>query len=257
MADKSVRVMVVGAHPLDPVERAGGVVAKHVERGDEAMLVSLTSGAVTHAFGFFPASGQDKLSDIQKVKDMKRAEFERAANILGIARWRMFDFPESPMLVGQQEYVELVNALREFRPDVVLCPHPTEVGRHDHMDCGRFTVACVDYCRAEGFPSPLAPHTVPNLFMFYYQDFRTEQLTGSPRHAPDVIVDISSTFQKKVAALCEFGTTQTRAGIDFKWECEFGLDRVDGGVGYFHGMQYAEQFVRFNPQRVQYLPLAG
>jgi hypothetical protein len=63
---------------------------------------------------------------------------------------------------------------------VELCPHPTEYGRFDHMDAGRFIVACVDYARADGFDSPLAPHVVKDVFMFYYLDFRTDQLMGSP-----------------------------------------------------------------------------
>lgn len=258
MASKPIKIMVVGAHPLDPFERAGGTTAKHLARGDQAMFVSLTTGVVTHAFGFFPPTGEDKLKDIEKVKDMKRAEFERAAKVLGLTAWRILDFPESPMIVGLPEYITMVNLLREFRPDVVLCAHPTEVGRQDHMDSGRFVVAAVDYCRAEGFPSPLAPHTVPHLFMFYYQDYRTEQLTGSPRHAPDVIVDITDVFDKKVAALLEFGTTQAKKrDEDYRREWRVAFERLDGGIGFFHGMGYAEQFVRFNPQRVPYLPVDG
>jgi LmbE family N-acetylglucosaminyl deacetylase len=257
MSGKPVKIMVVGAHPLDPFERAGGTVAKHLARGDDAMMVSLTAGVVTHAFGFFPRTGEDKLKDIERVKEMKRAEFERAAKVLGVSAWRCFDFPESPMLLGLPEYIAMVNLLREYRPDVVICQHPIEVGRQDHMDAGRFVVAAVDYCRAEGFPSPLAPHTVADLFMSYYQDFRSEQLTGSPRHAPDVIVDITAVFDKKVAAMLEFGTTQAKEGPDWQQAWRKGMERLDGGVGFFHGMGYAEQFTRFNPARVQYLPLAG
>ena len=124
MAGKPVRIMVIAAHPQDPFERAGGTVAKHLARGDEAMFVSLTTGVVTHAFDIFPSTGEDKLRDVEKVKDMKHGEFESGAKILGLTDWRVLDFPESPMLVGKDEYVTMVNLIREFRPDVVLCPHP-------------------------------------------------------------------------------------------------------------------------------------
>jgi N-acetylglucosamine malate deacetylase 1 len=251
-----VRILVVGAHPQDPFERAGGTAAKHLERGDEVMFVTLTAGVVTHAFGVFPPTGEDKLKDVEKIKTMKREEFERASRSLGLTSWRFFDWPESPMLLGLAEYVALVNLIREFRPDVVLCAHPVEVGRQDHMDSGRFVVAAVDYARAEGFPSPLAPHTVANLFMFHYPDFRSDQLMGAPRHAPEVVVDISSVIGRKRAAREQFATTQAKPGEDHKWRMDRFQERVEGAVGYNHGFEYAEEFSRLNPERVQYLPLA-
>ena len=255
MSRQPVSIMVVAAHPADPFERAGGTVAKHLARGDRAMFVSLTTGVVTHAFNLFPLTGEDKLRDREKVAQSKRQEFERAARVLGLTDWRVLDFPESPMLVGMEEYIIMVDLLRELRPDVVLCAHPVEVGRQDHMDSGRFVVAAVDYARADGFPSPLAPHTVPDLFMFYYPDFRSDQLMGTSRHAADVVVDIGEVIDKKRAVMAEFGGTQAKKDEDFDRKLDRFVERVDGGVGYLHGMDDAEQFVRWNPTRVQYLPL--
>ena len=251
-----VRIMVVGAHPQDPVERAGGTVVKHLARGDRAMLVSHTSGVVTHAFNIFPATGADKLRDIERVRELKRQEFERAARVLGVTEHRILEFSESPMLFGLPEYVVMVDLLREFRPDVILCPSPVEVGRHDHMDSGRFTIAAVDYARAEGFPSALAPHTVPNLFLFYYEDFRAEQLMGTARHSPEVVVDITAAIDKKRAAMLEFAGSQTKAGEDLPRRLDRFFASVDGSAGYNNGFGYAERFTRWNPERVQYLPLA-
>ena len=256
MTDDRIKIMVITAHPQDPFERAGGTVAKHLARGDQAMFVSLTTGVVTHAFNIFPATGEDKLRDIEQVKEAKRHEFERAARLLGLTDWRVLDFPESPMLLGMDEYTVLVNLIREFRPHVVLTHHPVEVGRHDHMDCGRHAIAAVDYARADGFPSPLAPHTVPNLFMFYYPDFRSEQLMATARHMPEVVVDISSVIDKKRAAMVVFAGTQTQKGQDYDKKLDVFFERVDGAAGYVHGFAYAEQFTRWNPERVQYLPLA-
>ena len=256
MTGSPVRIMVVGAHPQDPVERAGGTAMKHLARGDEVMLVSLTTGVVTHAFNVFPATGADKLRDIERIKTLKRQEFDRAATVLKVTDHRLYDFPESPMLLGAAEYTTLVELIREARPDVVLCPHPVEVGRHDHMDAGRFAIAAVDYARAEGFASPLAPHTVANLFMFYYDDFRAEQLMGTARHSPEVVVDITDVVDRKRQAMLEFATTQTKAGEDLPKRLDRFFASVDGSAGYANGFGYAERFTRWNPERVQYLPLA-
>jgi LmbE family N-acetylglucosaminyl deacetylase len=257
MADTPIKIMVFAAHPQDPFERTGGTVAKHLARGDQAMFVSLTAGVVTHAFNIFPATGDDKLHDVENVKAAKREEFERGARVLGLTDWRVLDFNESPLLVGLDEYIVLVNLIREFRPDVVLTHHPVEVGRHDHMDCGRCAIAAVDYARADGFPSPLAPHTVPNLFMFYYPDYRSEQLMATSRHSADVVVDTSSVIKQKRAAMAEFGGTQAKAKEDYDRKLDLFFERVDGAAGFPNGFTYAEAFVRWYPERVQYLPLAN
>ena len=255
MATEPNRIMVIGAHPADPFERAGGTVAKHLARGDGAMMVALTSGAVTHAFTSFPATGKDKLRDFDAVVESKHEEFGRAAQALGIEEWRVLDFPESPLVIDRDSYIAMVDLIREYRPQVVICQHPVEVGRQDHMDAGRFAIAAVDYARAEGFPSELAPHTVPHLFMSYYQDFPSEQLMGGPRHAPEVVVDTSSVIDVKREAMLQFGVTQTKQDEDYRHKLDIFFERVDGAAGYIHGFNYAERFTRWHPERVQYLPL--
>lgn len=257
MSSGSARIMVVGAHPADPFERAGGTLVKHLARGDEAIVVSLTAGAVTHAFTSFPATGADKLARLADVKAAKAEEFRQAAEALGVTRHVLFDWPESPMLFGLEDHITMVDLIREVRPDVVLCAHPVEVGRHDHMDSGRFTIAAVDYARAEGFPSALAPHTVPDLFLFYYEDFRSEQLMGSARHSPEVIVDITEALPRKREAMLRFQGTQARQGEDYPARLDRFFASVDGAAGYVNGFGYAERFTRWHPERVQLLPLAS
>jgi LmbE family N-acetylglucosaminyl deacetylase len=247
--------MVIVAHPQDPFERAGGTVARHLARGDQAMMVTLTTGVVTHAFGIFPATGEDKLKDVDKVKAAKRQEFEEAARVLGV-ECRMFDFAESPMIFGLQEYVALVNVIREFRPTAVLCPHPTEFGRQDHMDTGRYAVAAVDYARADGFPSALAPHTVGDVFFFYYEDFRSEQFMGGPRHSPEIAIDITDVLPRKRAAMEVFEGTQRKPGEDYDKKMDAFFAGVDGGMGYMLGMGYVERFSRLNPEKLKLLPLS-
>ncbi len=257
MAAAPTRIMVIAAHPQDPFERGGGTVAKHLDRGDESSFVSLTTGVVTHAFGVFPATGEDKLRDVDRVKAAKREEFETAAGILGITSWKLFDFPESPLAVGLEQYIAVVNEIRDFRPNAVLCPHPTEFGRFDHMDAGRFVVAAVDYARADGFPSSLAPHLVRDVFTFYYEDYRTNQFMGAARQGPDVIVDITDVVGRKRAAMEVFGRTQAKPGEDYGRKMDRFFASVDGASGYAAGTGYVERFNHLNPGAVGYLPLGG
>jgi len=220
------------------------------------MYVSLTTGVVTHAFNVFPPTGEDKLKDIDKIKETKRQEFMTGCERLGI-KGVFLDWAESPMLIGMEEYLVLINLIREFKPDVVMCPHPTEVGRQDHMDCGRYAIAAVDYARADGVPSPLAPHTVKDIFMFYYPDFRSDQLLGATRKAPEVIVDITDVLDRKRYAMEAFAGTQAKKDEDYDKKMDKFFASVDGHVGFRNGMGYAEAFVRWHPECVQYLPLSS
>jgi LmbE family N-acetylglucosaminyl deacetylase len=252
-----MRIMVIAAHPQDPFERAGGTVARHLDRGDEARFISLTTGVVTHAFGLFPATGDDKLKDVERVKDLKRGEFEEAARIIGVTSGHVYDFAESPLATGPDEYVAIVNDIRAFRPDAVLCPHPTEYGRFDHMDAGRFAVAAVDYARADGFPSALAPVAVRDIFTFYYLDARTDQFLGTARHTPDVIVDITPVVDRKRAAMTVFGRTQAKPGEDYAKKMDRFFASVDGASGYAAGTGYVEEFNHLNPRPSAHLPVDG
>lgn len=249
------KLMVIVAHPADLAERTGGTAAKHIERGDEVMWISLTSGVVTHAFDTFPATGEDKLKDFDKIKEMKRQELANAAKVLGVQHWHFLDFPENPMIVGFEEYKTVIELMRSFKPDIVITQHPVEYGRLDHMDAGEFTIRCVDYVRADGFDSPLAPHTVKEVYFAYYLDRRSDVLMATPRQAPDVTVDVTDVIDKKKAAMAEFGTTQTKPGEDYFAKLDKFMASVDGSVGYLNGIGYGEQFTRLNPAKVQHLPV--
>ena len=152
------------------------------------------------------------------------------------------------MIVGFEEYKTVIELMRSFKPDIVITQHPVEYGRLDHMDAGEFTIRCVDYVRADGFDSPLAPHTVKEVYFAYYPDRRSDVLMAAPRQAPDVT-------DKKKAVMAEFGTTQTKPGEGYFVKLDKFMASVDGSVGYMNGMGYGEQFTRLNPAKMQHLPV--
>lgn len=217
-------------------------MAKHVQRGDDARLLSLTTGVVSHAFGIFPATGADKLRDVERVKGTKRREFEADAAAIGASRSRLLDLPESPLIVGAEGYHAIVDEIRDHRPDVVLCPHPAEFGSFDHMDAGRVAIAAIDYARSDGYPSALGPWLVGDVFTFYYENHRSGQFLGAPRQAPDVVVDITTVVDRKRAAMAAFAGTQAKPGEDYGAKLDRFFASVDGALGYAAGTGYVERF---------------
>lgn len=255
------RIMVITAHPGDLVERAGGTSAKHILMGDTVSWLCLTTGAVSHAFDIFAAEGPTKLHDMAGVKARKMRELQIAAKILGVPFAMMFDYPESPAgLHSSFAFKQVVDEIRMFKPDTILTSHPTEYGRFDHMDAGDFVIRCVDYARAPGFDSPLAPHDVKNVFMFHYADFRTDQLMGAARKAPEIAIDITEVAERKFRAMMEF-KTQFYKDQDGEADTRAFMERIDGSAAYYRGVGgrkgYAEMFTRLNPERYGYLPIMG
>jgi LmbE family N-acetylglucosaminyl deacetylase len=247
------KIMVITAHPQDLCERAGGISALHVLSGDDVYWLTLTSGAVTHAFGMFPDTGEDKLANLRKVIDLKRDDLARAANIIGVQRFEMQNFPENPSMYNDSHYDWLIDRMREYRPDIVITQHPVEQGRFDHMDAGMFVARCVDYVRAPGYDSPLAPHKVNQVYFSYYADHETDVINGAARHSPDVVVDISSVAHLKKAAMSEFGKTQTKPGQDWDASMDAFQASIDGAAGYVNEVKYAERFTRLHAEKVTLL----
>ena len=70
-----MRVMVVGAHAADPFDLAGGAMAKYVQAGHEVTVVALSLGARSHTM---------TAGSIEELRDTKREELHRAADILGV-----------------------------------------------------------------------------------------------------------------------------------------------------------------------------
>ena len=80
--------------------------------------------------------GKVMVRTTEKIKAAKRAEFERGARALGVSEWKIFDFNESPLIVGLPEYIQLVNVIREFLiPETVADIVPADVD---------FVIDCID-----------------------------------------------------------------------------------------------------------------
>ena len=48
MASRPIRLLVVGAHPADAFDQAGGTMAHHAAEGDHVSVLIVTTGARSH-----------------------------------------------------------------------------------------------------------------------------------------------------------------------------------------------------------------
>jgi N-acetylglucosamine malate deacetylase 1 len=147
----SARTLVVGlAHPDDEVGAAGTILAQRA-RGDRVVLVWLTRGEMTEAFGPLPA---DRVA-------ARREEHGRlAGEILGVET-RFLDFPDCAVVADAAAAHRVARLLAELQPDGILTwgdawgrgmRHP------DHQATGKIFRDAVTLARIAKIAAPLPPH---------------------------------------------------------------------------------------------------
>src|SRR5258708_13992142 len=96
MADQKT-VLVVSAHAADFVWRAGGAIALYASRGYRVRILCLSFGERGESQGAWKKPGMT----IPRVKEIRRAESTRAAEILG-AEIRFFDSGAYPIVASPE-----------------------------------------------------------------------------------------------------------------------------------------------------------
>ena len=155
MAEK-LRLMAVHAHPDDESSKGAATMAKYVADGYEVMVVTCTGGER----GDILNPALDRPEVLENMHEFRRKEMAKAAEILGV-RHKWLGFVDSGLPEGDplpplpdgcfavvpldESVPPLVEAIREFRPHVVLTydenggyPHP------DHIRCHEVSVAAFD-----------------------------------------------------------------------------------------------------------------
>ena len=121
MPEKSP-LLVVTAHPGDFVWRAGGAIAQAASRGQRAVIACLSFGERGESAAAWRAG-----KSLEEIKDARRAEAEKAAEILG-GEVHFFDAGDYPLRETPELLTSLVELYREvlwdhlaLLPSVSLC----------------------------------------------------------------------------------------------------------------------------------------
>ncbi len=188
----SRRLLVIGAHSADFVWRAGGAVAVTTKAGGSARVIALSYGERGESGELWKEPGQT----VERVKELRHAEAERAASILG-ADFRCLDLGDYPLEIDAAALQRIADEIREFAPDVLVTHTTVDPFNPDHGIAG----AAVDRARSlaagAGVPSAFATVTPPELFLF---EPHQPELCG---FTPTTFVDITDVMELKVAAMAE------------------------------------------------------
>ena len=234
------RLLVVGAHSADFVWRAGGAVAVATSRGGEARVLALSYGERGESGELWKEPGQT----VERVKEIRRGEAERAAAALGAA-FECLDLGDYPLEVDRDGLERLVDAIRAFKPEVLVTHTDKDPFNPDHA----VAFFAVERARAlaagAGVASAFETIDPPALFLFEPHQPELCNFT------PTTFVDITPVIEQKRAAMDEMKAQsylQTYYGQ--RAEQRGNHARRSSGAS---GVRFAEAFQRVTPQVVEAL----
>ena len=178
-------ILVLAAHPDDEVLGCGGAIAKFVDDGATVNVAFMADGV---------SSRTGNQSDNQNELVSRRSAAKKACAVLGVNSVSFGDFPDNSMdTIPLLRIVQAVEALiSSLRPEMVFTHHAGDV----NIDHRRLHDAVVTACR------PQQGHPVKTLLSFEVPSSTEWQFPGSsPVFMPNWFVDISTTLDRKLAAL--------------------------------------------------------
>lgn len=183
MAETSLRILVIGAHPDDCEFLAGGVTAMYTRLGHQVKMVSLTNGDAGHS----------QMSGSQLAR-RRREEAHAAARALG-AESLVLDHNDGTLMPTFDLRLEVIRIIREYQPDLVMS-HRTNDYHPDH----RYTGVVVQDAINMVIVGNLAPYVPPLRYippMVYLWDHFQKPYP----FVPDILVDIDEVYEQKFEGL--------------------------------------------------------
>ena len=213
------QTLLVGlAHPDDEVGAAGTICAQ-VARGDRVVVVWLTRGEMTEAFG--PVS----MEEVSRIRE----EHGRAAGELLGCETRFLDFRDTELEANVESARRVARLITEVKPDGVLTwgdawgrgmRHP------DHQAAGKIFRDAITLARLAKVVAPEPPHRAPAPVF---------TIRGAYSQMPNVVVDVEP-WLDRIHALARFYYERIGFG-NAEW-----IDRRLRAAAEPHGLRYAEAF---------------
>ena len=182
-ADNKIRIIMIGAHPDDCDEDGGGTAALFAQMGYAVKFVSVTNGDAGH--------------QTLKGKELAKrrfAETQESGKRLGVT-YDVLDNHDGLLMPSLEVRLQIIRKIREWNADVVIAPRPNDY-HPDHRYTG---VLVQDAAYMVSVPNiaPDVPALKKNPVFLYYQD----HFQRPNPFRPDVAVDITSVYDKKVSGL--------------------------------------------------------
>jgi N-acetylglucosamine malate deacetylase 1 len=231
-----VDVAVICAHPDDAELACAGTVKKLSNEGRSVAFIDCTRGEL----------GSRGTAEIREL------EASRARDILGVKERACLDMPDGSIMYTTENIRKIVVAIRTYRPVLMLIPseverHPDHEAVHKLARAAAFTAGLHKYITTHNGEEQ-QPHR-PHRMLCYQQHADFSRL-------PDLYIDISDTFDSKMASIRAFASQfqdpnepKTTEPQTFISRPAF-LEGIEARARYYGdriGTKYAEAFLSIEP----------
>jgi len=172
-----------GAHPDDCDIRSAGTAAKWVAAGHKVRFVSVTNGDAGH---------HEMGGGILAAR--RRAEAQEVGRRLGI-EYVVLDNHDGELVPSLDVREQIIAQIRQVNADLVLGPRPNDY-HPDHRYTGVLLQDAAFMVTVPNILTHVKALTKNPVFLYYQDGFQKPN-----PFSPDIAVDITDTFDKKIDAL--------------------------------------------------------
>jgi LmbE family N-acetylglucosaminyl deacetylase len=224
------RVLVISAHPDDIEFGAGGTIARWTDEGWDVRYVIATSGQ---------RGAQDPHIDPEAFGRLREEESRAAAKICGVESVTFLGYMDSEVTDSPALRRDLTRQFRLHRPHRLLTMNPEHLpldGFINHPDHRAVATAALDVTITGGTTAAIFPELLTEEGLEPWQGLEDIWLMG-PSGGSEV-VDVSDTFERKIAALQAHASQMAQIPRDVR---AFLAARL-AAIGEPHGYAYGESF---------------
>jgi N-acetylglucosamine malate deacetylase 1 len=179
MTDNTSDILVIAAHPDDAELGCGGTIVDFTSKGYSVSIIDCSEGELGS----------------RGTIEQRYAEAQNADIVMGIKQRFNLQYPDGSLQYHQQLGKEIASYIRLVKPKILLFPPAFE--RHpDHE-------AVHNLCRTAYFLSGLTQVELyhNDIALQPYRPSRIFSYIQAYHQEPDFIIDISTTFHKKMEAI--------------------------------------------------------
>ena len=192
LSDEEIkRILVVMAHPDDCDFGAGGTIAQWTAKGIHVSYCIITNG---------DQGGEESGIPLEEMPKVRQKEQRDAGKALGVTEIQFLNHRDGWLIPTIELRKEIVREIRRAKPDRMVIQSPERnwdrigASHPDHLAAGETAIQAV-------YPDARNPFAFTDLRAEGFEPWRVREVwvTGSPN--PNHFVDITDTFDKKMAAL--------------------------------------------------------
>lgn len=186
------RILAVMAHPDDADFGAAGTIARWTDEGIEVTYCLVTDG---------DAGGFDRSVARTDIPEIRRTEQRNAAKAVGVEDVRFLGYPDGRLELTLDLRRDISRVIRQVRPQRVLTQSPErnwariQASHPDHLTTGEATLRAI-------YPDSRNPFAFPELLADEgLEPWEVAEVWVMAHPAPNHHVDVTDTFDRKIAAL--------------------------------------------------------